>query len=91
MGVYAYFLVLLLTIYHGAFSNGGITSSFVRKEAKSIDMPFHSDVFSHPPGYNAPQQVFFFVIFSIRNSLSKWVNVESINESCRIVKTDVLE
>ncbi|KAL7598416.1 hypothetical protein Lser_V15G24833 [Lactuca serriola] len=57
MGVYAYFLVLLLTIYHGAFSNGGITSSFVRKEAKSIDMPFHSDVFSHPPGYNAPQQV----------------------------------
>lgn len=50
--------------------NGGITSSFVRKVEKTIDMPFHSDVFSIPPGYNAPQQVFlsfsilvFFIVF----------------------------
>ncbi|KAK9078125.1 hypothetical protein SSX86_002182 [Deinandra increscens subsp. villosa] len=50
----------LLLLLHGALIfmvNAGITSSFVRKEAKSIDMPFSSDVFSHPPGYNAPQQV----------------------------------
>ncbi|XP_076910025.1 purple acid phosphatase 2-like [Bidens hawaiensis] len=38
-------------------SNGGITSSFVRNEERSIDMPFDSDVFRVPPGYNAPQQV----------------------------------
>ncbi|KAI7748308.1 hypothetical protein M8C21_012115, partial [Ambrosia artemisiifolia] len=38
-------------------SNGGITSSFVRNAERSIDMPFDSDVFRVPPGYNAPQQV----------------------------------
>ncbi|KAL3621277.1 prolyl aminopeptidase [Castilleja foliolosa] len=37
--------------------SGGITSSFVRKIEKSIDMPLDSDVFKVPPGYNAPQQV----------------------------------
>ncbi|KAJ0241859.1 Purple acid phosphatase 10 [Hirschfeldia incana] len=39
------------------FCNGGITSKFVRKVEKSIDMPLHSDVFRVPPGHNAPQQV----------------------------------
>ncbi|XWS25842.1 hypothetical protein CRYUN_Cryun27aG0101700 [Craigia yunnanensis] len=38
------------------FCNGGITSTFVRKEY-SPDMPLESDVFQVPPGYNAPQQV----------------------------------
>ncbi|PWA99271.1 purple acid phosphatase [Artemisia annua] len=57
MGLYVCFFVVFLMLYHGPCINGGITSSFVRKEEKSIDMPFHSDVFSHPPGYNAPQQV----------------------------------
>lgn len=37
--------------------NGGITSSFVRKVEKTIDMPLDSDVFRVPLGYNAPQQV----------------------------------
>ncbi|KAM7479338.1 hypothetical protein LguiA_027551 [Lonicera macranthoides] len=37
--------------------NGGITSSFVRKFEKTVDMPSQSDVFRAPPGYNAPQQV----------------------------------
>ncbi|KAD6794379.1 hypothetical protein E3N88_05275 [Mikania micrantha] len=47
-----------MVMYHGAtFINAGITSSFLRKQHKSMDMPFTSDVFSHPPGYNAPQQV----------------------------------
>nr|XP_043628276.1 purple acid phosphatase 2-like [Erigeron canadensis] len=36
---------------------GGFTSSFIRKTEKTIDMPMDSDVFSTPPGYNAPQQV----------------------------------
>ncbi|CAL1384103.1 unnamed protein product [Linum trigynum] len=38
-------------------SNGGITSSFLRSSELANDMPLDSDVFSVPPGYNAPQQV----------------------------------
>ncbi|EOA30512.1 hypothetical protein CARUB_v10013635mg [Capsella rubella] len=37
--------------------NGGITSRYVRKVEKTIDMPLDSDVFRVPCGYNAPQQV----------------------------------
>ncbi|KAF5787425.1 putative phosphoric monoester hydrolase [Helianthus annuus] len=55
--LYICFSVIVLTLYHGVVVNSGITSSFVRQEAKSVDMPFTSDVFIHPPGYNAPQQV----------------------------------
>uniref|UniRef100_A0A7N0UXC0 Purple acid phosphatase n=1 Tax=Kalanchoe fedtschenkoi TaxID=63787 RepID=A0A7N0UXC0_KALFE len=39
------------------FTDGGITSSFVRSVDYSLDMPLNSDVFRPPPGYNAPQQV----------------------------------
>nr|AFK42558.1 unknown [Lotus japonicus] len=45
-------LVLILNVAHG-----GKTSTFVRKVEKTVDMPFDSDVFAVPPGYNAPQQV----------------------------------
>lgn len=38
---------------------GGITSSYVRNDDLSLDMPIDSDVFRVPPGYNAPQQVCF--------------------------------
>jgi hypothetical protein len=38
-------------------ANGGITSSYVRNDDLSLDMPLDSDVFKVPPGYNAPQQV----------------------------------
>ncbi|KAK8989011.1 hypothetical protein V6N11_030379 [Hibiscus sabdariffa] len=38
-------------------SNAGRTSSFVRNDQLSHDMPLNSDVFRVPPGYNAPQQV----------------------------------
>ncbi|CAI9303224.1 unnamed protein product [Lactuca saligna] len=38
-------------------SKGGITSTFIRNEEKSLDMPLESDVFRIPSGYNAPQQV----------------------------------
>ncbi|KAL8242551.1 hypothetical protein R6Q59_012853 [Mikania micrantha] len=59
MGLLVCFSIMVLTLYHEAFIyNGGITSSsFVIKQSKPIDMPLSSDVFSHPPGYNAPQQV----------------------------------
>lgn len=33
------------------------TSSFVRHPHASLDMPLDADVFSEPPGFNAPQQV----------------------------------
>lgn len=46
-------LILIFTLR----CNGGITSSFTRKPHPSIDMPFGSDVFKAPPGFNAPQQV----------------------------------
>ncbi|KAK1362339.1 Purple acid phosphatase [Heracleum sosnowskyi] len=36
---------------------GGLTSSYVRDKSLSLDMPLHSDVFTVPAGYNAPQQV----------------------------------
>lgn len=38
---------------------GGLTSSYVRDKDLSLDMPLHSDVFTLPAGYNAPQQVLF--------------------------------
>ncbi|KAL4556418.1 hypothetical protein LXL04_039069 [Taraxacum kok-saghyz] len=38
-------------------SKGGITSTFIRNEEKSLDMPLESDVFRVSSGYNAPQQV----------------------------------
>lgn len=49
--------VLGLIISAPILCRGGTTSSFVRKVEKTIDMPMDSDVFSVPPGYNAPQQV----------------------------------
>ncbi|GJS87685.1 purple acid phosphatase 2-like protein [Tanacetum coccineum] len=63
MRFYSCFLVAFLCVLafdDGGFlllSNGGITSSYVRNEEKSVDMPFDSDVFKVPQGYNAPQQV----------------------------------
>uniref|UniRef100_A0A6N2LCP3 Purple acid phosphatase n=1 Tax=Salix viminalis TaxID=40686 RepID=A0A6N2LCP3_SALVM len=50
------FLVGLIFGFAG-ISNGGITSSYVRNDDLSLDMPLDSDVFRVPPGYNAPQQV----------------------------------
>lgn len=34
------------------------TSSFVRSEWPSTDIPLDSEVFAVPKGYNAPEQVF---------------------------------
>ncbi|CAK9140086.1 unnamed protein product [Ilex paraguariensis] len=49
--------VVGLVLNVAVLCNGGVTSSFVRKVEKTNDMPLDSDVFSVPPGYNAPQQV----------------------------------
>ncbi|XP_072988090.1 purple acid phosphatase 2-like [Typha latifolia] len=53
----SFLLGLVVLVGFVSRCNGGITSSFVRKVEKTIDMPLGSDVFSVPPGYNAPQQV----------------------------------
>lgn len=50
-------LVLGLLLNESLLCNGGVTSSFIRKVEKTVDMPLDSDVFRAPPGYNAPQQV----------------------------------
>lgn len=54
-----------------------ITSNFVRKNEKSVDMPLDSDVFSIPPGYNAPQQVHITQGDDVgRAVIVSWVTVE---------------
>ncbi|XP_019169259.1 PREDICTED: purple acid phosphatase 2-like [Ipomoea nil] len=51
-------VVLGLIILNAAvMCSAGITSIFLRKFEKTVDMPLDSDVFQAPPGYNAPQQV----------------------------------
>ncbi|MCL7052339.1 hypothetical protein MKW94_029982 [Papaver nudicaule] len=57
MGLFSLFVTLFLILNVAVICNGGITSSFIRKVEKTIDMPLDSDVFSVPQGYNAPQQV----------------------------------
>ncbi|KAK4397661.1 Bifunctional purple acid phosphatase 26, partial [Sesamum angolense] len=52
-------LLLLSSILLTCVSNGnaGVTSSFIRNEWPSIDIPLDNEVFAVPKGYNAPQQV----------------------------------
>ena len=59
------FAVLFLALNAPVLCHGGKTSSFVRKVEKTVDMNLDSDVFRVPPGYNAPQQVLFFVCFLV--------------------------
>lgn len=37
--------------------NAGITSTFIRSEWPSIDIPIVNEAFAVPKGHNAPQQV----------------------------------
>lgn len=55
--------VLILILSLANFVDGGVTSSYVRSANLSADMPLDSDVFRVPPGYNAPQQVSFLLLF----------------------------
>ncbi|KAH7517769.1 hypothetical protein FEM48_Zijuj09G0099500 [Ziziphus jujuba var. spinosa] len=56
MAMLVFVLGLVLNVV--VVCNGGITSTFVRKIEKTVDMPLDSDVFRVPPGYNGPQQQF---------------------------------
>ncbi|KAL8143820.1 hypothetical protein V2J09_016852 [Rumex salicifolius] len=55
--VFLFSTLAVFVLQNAASCDAGKTSSFVREAAKAIDMPLNSDVFSIPPGYNAPQQV----------------------------------
>ncbi|KAL3722572.1 hypothetical protein ACJRO7_034874 [Eucalyptus globulus] len=72
MGPHSFALVLEYVL--AVFCDGGTTSPFVRKDWPSLDMPFDSDVFAAPPGYNAPQQVVSIFCFS---SLQKKIGSRS--------------
>ncbi|GAB2291777.1 prolyl aminopeptidase [Dionaea muscipula] len=50
-------LLVLMMINGAVMCHGGVTSRFVRRLEESQDMPFDADVFTLPPGRNAPQQV----------------------------------
>ncbi|XP_051126994.1 bifunctional purple acid phosphatase 26-like isoform X2 [Andrographis paniculata] len=47
--------IIILSIVRKA--NAGVTSSYIRHEWPSVDIPFDSPIFAAPRGYNAPQQV----------------------------------
>lgn len=67
---FAYLLVFLTLITVLGFCEGGLTSSYTRKNGLSRDMPLDSDVFREPPGYNSPQQVKYEALFtSLQNSM----------------------
>ncbi|KAF6158100.1 hypothetical protein GIB67_014894 [Kingdonia uniflora] len=54
------FRIVLIALVSFSFVNcgsAGITSSFMRSEWPSIDIPLDNKVFEVPKGYNAPQQV----------------------------------
>lgn len=53
----SFVIVVIFVLNVAELCNGGVTSTFVRKVEKTIDMPLDSDVFKVPSGYNAPQQV----------------------------------
>ncbi|KAF7817607.1 purple acid phosphatase 2-like [Senna tora] len=50
-------LIVVVVGFLYSICEGGSTSSFLRNDYLSLDMPLDSDVFRVPPGYNAPQQV----------------------------------
>ncbi|XP_010557615.1 PREDICTED: bifunctional purple acid phosphatase 26 [Tarenaya hassleriana] len=52
-------LTLAFSVFLGllCYGEAGITSTFVRSEWPSVDIPLSHEVFKVPKGYNAPQQV----------------------------------
>lgn len=75
MAVLVFVLGLVLNVV--VKCNGGITSTFVRKVEKTVDMPLDSDVFRVPPGYNAPQQVYFLPSLPLKSSEFIWFSLFS--------------
>lgn len=78
-------LVLTFFLFWGLVKNGdaGITSSFIRTEWPSDDIPLDNEVFAVPDGHNAPQQVsiciFEYLVQKIR--LEKKIYYEFIHSA----------
>lgn len=72
-------VVLVLVLNVAVLCNGGITSiTHIRKVTKTDDMPLDSDVFRVPPGYNAPQQVYFgftYVVLCLRSTNESFFSI----------------
>ncbi|KAF8012077.1 hypothetical protein BT93_I0262 [Corymbia citriodora subsp. variegata] len=55
------FILVIFTaitfLSYGGRVYGGITSTFIRSEWPSVDIPFDNEAFAVPKGHNAPQQV----------------------------------
>lgn len=49
--------LIWLSFLNNAYA--GVTSTFVRSEWPSVDIPLDNEVFAVPKGYNAPEQVSF--------------------------------
>ena len=58
---------LLCCVEHG---NASVTSSFIRSEFPSVDIPLDNEVFAVPKGHNAPQQVSFQYSWILQMSLN---------------------
>lgn len=65
--------------------DGGISSAYVRKAEKTIDMPLDSDVFRVPPGYNAPQQVNSYLFFWPKLSFFYFMLYQAISYLCFVL------
>ncbi|KAB1207344.1 Purple acid phosphatase 2 [Morella rubra] len=75
-------IAIILVLNVVALCNGGMTSTFVRKVEKTIDMPLDSDVFKVPAGYNAPQQVHITQGDHVGNAvIVSWVTVDEPGSS----------
>lgn len=57
--VFKLLLLPFLLLSCSSYGDAGVTSTFVRVEWPSIDIPLDNEVFAVPKGYNAPQQVSF--------------------------------
>ncbi|WJX72597.1 hypothetical protein P8452_56459 [Trifolium repens] len=51
---------MIFKVVENVYGYAGITSSFVRSEFPSVDIPLNHEVFVVPKGHNAPQQLAYF-------------------------------
>lgn len=84
-----FLLLRVLIVCYGFLSfvecrAAGLSSSFVRSEWPSVDIPLDNEVFALPKGQNAPQQVSLMIIRSwniveqclgLRTGRSSWIHI----------------
>lgn len=65
MPLFQFLLVVVLVLNSLENGSAGITSTYIRTEWPSTDIPLDNQVFEIPKGHNAPQQVFFFPLLIV--------------------------